>query len=516
MELLQQLITALGNLREQALEMENAHAADIALVEEKYRASARNLLHYLGLRQSDIRELQRQLTALGLSSLGRSEEYTLADIDVVLTDLCRIAGETHPPFPDVPPPVDFTTGPALLDAHTEELLGPAPPGREVRIMVTMPVEAGREYRLVHDLLVAGMDIMRINCAHDARDDWMGMVENLRRAKSESQRECRILVDLGGPKLRTGALEAGPQVVNWRPRRDVCGIAKSPARIWLTPADAPQPPPLRPYAVLYIEGKLLQKCRQGDTVIAWDCEGIKRFLPIEAVLDGSCWAESTKTVYMPAGAPVELRRGNRKIAQARLGALPPVIEPLVLHVGDTLMLTTEALPGRGPTHSPHGELLEPARIPCTLPEVFQYLHPGERIYFDDGNIGGVIRTVSPEWLEIDITLARAGGTKLRPDKGINLPDSKVCLPALTEKDLQDLDFALSASDFIGLSFVHTPEDIESAARTDARARRGEARHYVEDRKPPRLPKPAAPAAHRDALSPAGHHGGARRPGGGSGL
>ena len=85
-------------------------------------------------------------------------------------------------------------------------------------------------------------------------------------------------------------------------------------------------------------------------------------------------------------------------------------------------------------------------------------PASASFFDDGKIGGVIRTVGPEWLEIRITQARPGGDKLRPDKGINLPDSKVRLPALTEKDLHDLDFAVGAADFIGLSFVHTPEDV----------------------------------------------------------
>ncbi len=375
----------------------------------------------------------------------------------MLFDLQRIAGE-EPVAPPEAPPVDFVSGPALLEQHTEELLGTVPPGRVVRIMVTMPVEAGREYKLVYDLLVAGMDIMRVNCAHDERKDWLGMVENLRRARSESQRDCRILVDLGGPKLRTGELEAGPQVVRWRPQRDACGIAKSPARIWLTPANAPQPAPVTPHAVLYVADNFLKHCRQGDMVITWDCEHIKRCLPVVAMVDGSCWADSSKTVYLPAGAPLALRRGKRNIARGHLGTLPPVIKPLTLQVGDGLLLTTEALPGRGPIYSPHGELLEPARIPCTLPEVFADVHPGERIFFDDGKIGGVIRTVGAEWLEICITQARPGGAKLRPDKGINLPDSTVRLPALTAKDLYDLDFAITAADFIGLSFVHTPDDV----------------------------------------------------------
>lgn len=64
------------------------------------------------------------------------------------------------------PPVDFHTGPLLLRDHTRALLGPEPTDRLVRIMVTMPSEAASDARLVYDLLLAGMDVMRINCAHD--------------------------------------------------------------------------------------------------------------------------------------------------------------------------------------------------------------------------------------------------------------------------------------------------------------------------------------------------------------
>jgi pyruvate kinase len=54
------------------LEMERAFEAELSDQHPSYRASARNLLHYLALRQQDIREVQKRLASLGLSSLGRS------------------------------------------------------------------------------------------------------------------------------------------------------------------------------------------------------------------------------------------------------------------------------------------------------------------------------------------------------------------------------------------------------------------------------------------------------------
>ena len=113
-------------------------------------------------------------------------------------------------------------GTELLEANADALLGPPPPGRKVRIMVTMSSDAATDYELVRDLVRSGMDCMRINCAHDNPEAWLGMIRNLKKAREETRRNCRILMDVAGPKLRTGAIEPGPSVIKCRPRRDVRG------------------------------------------------------------------------------------------------------------------------------------------------------------------------------------------------------------------------------------------------------------------------------------------------------
>ena len=75
-------------------------------------------------------------------------------------------------------------------------------------MVTMPSEAADDYLLVHELVAAGMDCVRINCAHDSPDAWARMIANLRRAEQAVGRKCRVLMDLAGPKLRTGPISPG--------------------------------------------------------------------------------------------------------------------------------------------------------------------------------------------------------------------------------------------------------------------------------------------------------------------
>jgi pyruvate kinase len=105
------------------------------------------------------------------------------------------------------------------------------------------------------------------------------------------------------------------------------------------------------------------------------------------------------------------------------------------------------------------LVEPAIVGCTLPEIFRDVKPGERIFLDDGKIGGVIREISPDQFAVEITSAAGGTAKLRSEKGINLPDTDLRLPALTRKDKEDLKFIAKNADMVALSFVQRPEDVE---------------------------------------------------------
>src|ERR1019366_3444365 len=123
-----------------------------------------------------------------------------------------LAGEPHGEAPPRTDCVDFQSGPAILGKQAAQLLGPAPEGRAVRVMVTMPTEAAHSYELVKGLLDAGMDVMRVNCAHDSEDEWKRMIAHLRRATEESGKQCKVLMDLAGPKLRTGPLPHGHHVV----------------------------------------------------------------------------------------------------------------------------------------------------------------------------------------------------------------------------------------------------------------------------------------------------------------
>ncbi len=457
MRLLERLEETIGALREAAWAFERAHEKEIGEVDPAHRPSAGNLLHYLSLRQQDLRPLQDELSSLGLSSLGRLEAHAMATLTSVLSTLRALRGLPAKAIGGDELAVDFWSGPDRLAEHTRRLLGPDPANRQVRVMVTVPSEAADNPLLVRELLRAGMDVMRINCAHDDPPAWMRMVENLRRAERELGRACRILVDLAGPKLRTGPLAAIEHVVKLKPRRDGRGAA-IPARIWMTPTEAPEPAPAGADGVLPIDGALLAEARPGDVIDLEDSRGRERSLAIAESAGHSCWAVADQTVQLAEGAEICLRRDHRWVSTGRIGPLPASPLPIVLHRGDTLVMTRSGEPGGPAIRNPSGEVVRAARIPCSLGEVFDFVKPGERVWFDDGKINGVVTANDGREIAIEIGFTGPKGSRLRPEKGINLPDTDIVIPALTEKDVADLTTMVGVIDLVGLSFVRRPEDI----------------------------------------------------------
>jgi pyruvate kinase len=466
-----ELIAVLSELRESALHNEARLAGQLADVHPAYLPSARNLVHYLGLRQHDVRALQHELVAHGLSSLGRCEPHTLATIDAVLRALGAMKpGPTSPPA-SADLPVDFASGPARLEEHTRRLLGPRHPRRDAHIMVTMPPEAAADPGLVARLLASGMDIMRINCAHDDVRAWRAMVRHLRAAETGNRRRCRVLVDLAGPKLRTGAVALEEGVAKLKIRRDRHGAVVQAARVWLTPAHAPEPAPegvdcTLPVVALPRGGEGIREIRIEDA------RGRHRKLERVQRIGQSLLCEGRKTTFVESGARLRFAFAddNRPVHEGHIGDLPNVPISIRVQAGDHLVLTRAQTPGRPAHGKPTDADYVPARIPCTLPEVFRDVRAGEPIWIDDGKIGGQVVTNDGSAIEVVIEQVPPKGASLLPDKGINLPATELHLPALTKKDLADLEFARGAADMVGLSFVQRPDDVVALHARLAEGRR----------------------------------------------
>jgi pyruvate kinase len=102
--------------------------------------------------------------------------------------------------------------------------------------------------------------------------------------------------------------------------------------------------------------------------------------------------------------------------------------------------------------------EPARVRCTLPAILAQLQPGAHVWIDDGTIGArIMEKVGEDWL-LEVMQAPPDGKKIRPDKGLNFPDTALNIGALTEKDRDDIAFIVQHADMVGYSFVQTASDV----------------------------------------------------------
>jgi pyruvate kinase len=317
--------------------------------------SALNLAEYLALRRHDLRPLQAALMPWGLSSLGRIEGRVMPNLDAVIATLEVICGSKSDRHFQRPPIEFFFEGDRLLQQHTEELFGESSPHRRVRIMVTLDTEAATNYDLVRSFIQRGANCMRINCAHDTPEIWQGAIDNIRRAERETGTPCKIMMDLGGPKIRTGAV--------------------------LAPHDK-------------------KRVFTGDRII------LSRREP-----EPASKVETDKSV-------------------------------------------------------------EYFQTSCTIPSILDLLTVDTPVYIDDGKIWTrVVDTQyplaqptvgnrhEPPGLLLEVTNTSPKGVKLKPEKGMNFPDTVLDLSPLTEQDLTDLDFVAVHADIVGYSFVQRPADIE---------------------------------------------------------
>jgi pyruvate kinase len=120
-------------------------------------------------------------------------------------------------------------------------------------------------------------------------------------------------------------------------------------------------------------------------------------------------------------------------------------PVEWCAGDRVVITSEDIVG---THD---------RVSCTYPKLPQEVKPGNRLLIDDGKVVVEVQEVVGG---TDIRCLVIEGGPVSDHKGVSLPNVAVSVPALSEKDADDLRFALGLGvDLVALSFVRSPEDIK---------------------------------------------------------
>jgi pyruvate kinase len=119
---------------------------------------------------------------------------------------------------------------------------------------------------------------------------------------------------------------------------------------------------------------------------------------------------------------------------------------ILEKGRKFTFDRDARPGDG------------ERVQLPHAELFESIKPGGRILVDDGKVRLKVLDVDDQRIVGEVVV----GGRISDNKGVNVPDVLVPIPALTEKDRDDLQFAIEQkADWIALSFVQRPEDVAEA-------------------------------------------------------
>jgi len=505
------LIYQLQGIQLQQIALEQWYSPQLAKINRVYRESARNLVHYMAFRSFDVAGVQDTLASLGLSSLESCEAHTRASVNLVLSCLESLAQRqplameeeeedglslssrmvqnkatrrsiSYPgSLADLPrdilqtrsQQISIQSSKKMLSNNAEVLLGPSPRGRNTQVMVTLPLEAADDDELMRSLFVAGMNVGRVNCAHNNPEIWRKLIHKVRLFSQLLQMPCRILMDLAGPKLRTGPLKPGPAVLKIKPVKDSLGNVVAPACVWLssapviiTKSSGAQRFPDATIPIMEEGSQKLKKLRPGDVLKFKD--GRRRSREFHVVDKGSAngvWAECYKTSYVESGAELVIVATSGGVkGKVHVGQVPEAEEALVLKTGDTFVLARELGSIFGSPDAAAkagtGKIITHPMMTCTLAEVFEKPKAGDPVIFDDGKIEGIISSVSPSLIHVDITDAGDHkGRKMWGEKAINLPESNLCVSGLTPKDAEDLDFVVANADMVALSFVNGPIDVQ---------------------------------------------------------
>jgi pyruvate kinase len=416
-----------------------------------------NLLAYLILREHDLHDLQWELAEEGLSSLGRLEGSVLTSLEKVMRHVNATVPETDLATPTL------TQARALLAHRSRSLLGRPREGRATRIMVTLDTDAAHQPALLEQLLACGMDIARINCAHDTAREWESIIQAIRSAEERLTRRgvgvgrrCRILMDLAGPKVRTGPIQletrplklSVPKVMRGRPIRALEGYLDSEATLTYRVV-APGEPVRFIVAVPRQSGVgnllLGQELRFTDTR-----DRRRSFRVLERISPTRVRIGLERTAYLQEGTILSAAGG----AQFTVGSVAPQPADVRVKAGDTLLLY------RDPARVGHPAQCErPAGISCTLPDALTRVDDGHHIFIDDGRIAGIVRAVLDDRVEVEVTAPQTAAVRIKPEKGLNFPDTVMPFSALTDEDREHLRFVVKHANAVGLSFIHSPQDLE---------------------------------------------------------
>jgi len=200
---IRQIQESLENILNKVHRDQKRNSGLIKEVHPTHQKSATNLINYISLRSFDLRDLQRKLGYLGMSRLARAEAHVEASLKTSLYFLHKLLQEEY--LPPNKYTISIKRSEKQLEKNTSSLLGTARKGRRERVMVTMSGKDAGNTEIIRSLINNGMDIARLNCAHDNSEVWLQMINDIKKTSTELGTQTAIAMDISGPKIRTGEL-----------------------------------------------------------------------------------------------------------------------------------------------------------------------------------------------------------------------------------------------------------------------------------------------------------------------
>lgn len=344
----------------------------------------------------------------------------------------------------------------LIDERAKIALGEARNGRRTRIMVTLDEQIIYQPEMIERLLLHGMDIARINCAYYTPDVWERMIDCVRQAESRLQQKvyrdkrCRIYMDLPGPKIRIKHIVHEERPLKLAVKKTESDHLKEPLVGLLSIGKPPHLDDRNLAFVIEATTKEEVVLTVGDKLSFRDMRGRRRVFQVVEMVSPTCAKVAlSKTAYLQERTVLK-----HSHYQLFVRSIAPVPIKIPVQQGTQLKIYLD----EASLQVTHADFA--IKMTTTLPKAFHNVRTGHRLYIDDGKILAHIEKVTNEYVEAKVISTGKKPRMLKEGAGINLPDSFIHLnvSSMTDQDREYIPFICQHADMIGLSFVHTPQDV----------------------------------------------------------
>ena len=422
-----------------------------------------NLKQYLILRSKDRTELQEKLFLMSLSSLGRSYAHVAASIDTLHDQISSSLHQDEISAEQMALVHHLTIGEsiALASKNSTVLFGGRVSAKlsqqTTAVMVTLPSHAADNGgELIYGLAETGVNVFRINTAHDSPQTWKAMADviaAINEGRAENNK-VKTFVDLAGPKIRTGRIRRIALPIAIGSKKSKKEVHLFAGERYNTRPETTDARTLRKEpAHIAVEKKFFGKIKEDGRLKVIDSNGKKVFITItelhdhfaKGIIEGKAYLDHTAKLY-------------RKRHQGAVLNVEMQVEPIRLYKNDLLVISELDVEGRAAVCNEEGNVLEPALIGSSFRGIVPRTKVGEKVFVDDGKIG--LEVIAKDELSITcrVTHAKAGGSLLKEEKGINFPDTRIKTAALTEKDTENALAVMGFADHLSISFCQSAEDV----------------------------------------------------------